>query len=113
MPWPDPVLFFCQHYRRDVSVGFDPWVDRDFAELSECKTFATEHRFCLETPGWRVLNFSRKILPDEEIKRQRARIMQTPVVRLEREYPFCEDLFNDDASFVDPQLPIRAKVSSL
>ena len=72
-----------------------------------------DQRLRLETPGWRVLNFSGNPLPDEEFERQRARIMRTPLARRDREYPFCEDLTTDDAGVVDPQLPILAQVSSL
>ena len=50
---------------------------------------------------------------DEEIERQRANIMRTPLVRRDREAPFCENLISDETSVVDLELPIPAKVSSL
>ena len=67
----------------------------------------------LETPGWIVLDFSGNPLPDEEVARQRVRIIRTPLVRLDLEYRFCEDFITDDAGVVDTQLPILAKDSSL
>ena len=72
-----------------------------------------DQRLRLEKTEWRVLDFSGNPLPDEEVERQRARIMRTPLVRRDREYPFCEDLITVDAGLVDPQLPILAKVSFL
>ena len=52
-------------------------------------------------------------MPDEEIEHERSRITRTPLVRSDREYPFCEDLVSDKTGVVDPQLPILVKVSSL
>ena len=72
-----------------------------------------DHRLHLETPGWRVLDFSGNPLPEEEVERQRARIMRTLLVGRDRENPFCEDLITGDAGVVNPQLPILAKGSSL
>ena len=72
-----------------------------------------DQRLHLETPGWRVLNFSENPLPNDQVDHQRAKIMQTPLVRRDRENQFCEDLLTDDAGVVGSQLPILAKVSSL
>ena len=71
-----------------------------------------DQRLRLKTPGWRVLVFSGNPQLDEEVERQRARIMWTPLVRRGRDYPFCKDLITDDAGIVDRKLPILAKVSS-
>ena len=106
-----PSQFDCQLCRRDVSV----LNHRSFEILrhyQRAQNFATEQRFRFETSGWRVLDFSGSPLPDE-VERQRARIMRTPLVRRDRDYLFRKDLITDDARVVDPQLPILAKVSSL
>ena len=67
----------------------------------------------METPGWRVLDFSGNPMSDEEIEHQRAKMMRQPPVRRDRQYPFCEDLISNETGVVDPQLHILAKVSSL
>ena len=50
---------------------------------------------------------------DEEIARQRDRILKGSVVVRDREYPFAEDLIADSSGTVDASLPGLAKVSSL
>ena len=50
---------------------------------------------------------------DEEIARQRDRILKGSVVVRDREYPFAEDLIADSSGTVDASLPVLAKVSSL
>ena len=77
------------------------------------KHFAMDRRLRIETPRWRVLDFSRNTLPVDEVKRSRFRIIWTPFVRRDREHPFCEDLIKDDAGVVDPHLPILTKVLCL
>ena len=72
-----------------------------------------EQQLCLETPGWRTLDFNGNPLPDEIVDQQRARITRTKLLRRDRVYPFCEDLITNDAGVVDPQLPILVTVSSL
>ena len=65
----------------------------------------------METPGWRVLNFEGNAMRDEEIARQRERILRGPQVVRDREYPFAEDLIADSSGTVDASLPVLAKVS--
>ena len=50
---------------------------------------------------------------DEEVARQRDRILRGPQVVRHREYPFAEDLIADSSGTVDASLPVLAKVSSL
>ena len=77
------------------------------------KHFATDQRLHLEIPGRIVLNLNGNLLPNNEVERQRARIMRTPLVRRDRDYPFCEYLITADAGVVDPQLSILAKILSV
>ena len=110
-PMAKPSHFHCQLCQRNVSV----LTQGSFEILRHyqgAKYFAIDQRLRLETSGRRVIDFSWNLLPGEKIERQRARIMQKRLVRRDREYPFCQDLITDDASVVDPQLPILTKVSS-
>ena len=74
---------------------------------------ARDQRLRLETPGWRVLDFDGNPLPEDELERQREKIMLAPLVVRDRGCPSREDLFPDASGNVDPQLPMLAKVSSL
>ena len=75
--------------------------------------FARDPRLRPETPGWRFLGFEGKPLTEDELERQRDRILRAPLAVRDREYPFCEDLIPDASRNTDPQLPVIAKVSSL
>ena len=111
-PVTKPGHFYCQLCRRDLSVlthGFFEILRHYQGE----KHFAMDQQLHLKTPGWRMLDFNRIPLSDDEVERQRARIIRTPVVRRDREYPLCEDLITDDAGVVDPQLPILVKILSV
>ena len=77
------------------------------------KHFPRDQRLRLETPGWRVLDFEGNVMRDEEVARQRERILRGPQVVRDREYPFAEDLTVDSSGTVDASLPVLAKVSSL
>ena len=77
------------------------------------RIFSRDQRLRLETPGWRVLDFDGNPLPEDELERQRDRIMLAPLVVRDREYPFREDLIPDASGNVDAQLPLLAKVSCL
>ena len=50
---------------------------------------------------------------EEEVERQRERILRAPPVVRDREYPFSEDLIVDISGSVDVSLPVLAKVSAL
>ena len=103
---------YCRMCRKDVSVlthgGYE--IIRHFQGH---RHFAREQRLRLETPGWRVLDFDGNPLPEDELERQREKIMLAPLVVRDREYPFREVLIPDASGNVDPQLPILAKVSCL
>ena len=61
--------------------------------------FVRDQRLRLETPGWRVLDSDGNPLPEDELQRQREKIMLAPLVVRDPEYPFREDL-NLDASML-------------
>ena len=100
--------FYCRLCRKDVSVlthgGYE--IIRHFQGH---RHFARDQRLRLETPGWRVLDFDGNPLPEDELERQREKIMLAPLVVRDREYPFREDLIPDASGNMDPQLPMLAK----
>ena len=104
--------FYCRLCRKDVSVltHGSPEVLRHFQGI---RHFARDQRLRHETPGWRVLGFDGKPLTEDELERQRDKILRAPLVVRDREYPFREDLIPDAPGNTDPQLPVLAKVSSL
>ena len=104
--------FYCQLCRKDVLVltHGSPEVLRHFQGI---RHFARDQRLRLETPGWRVLGFDGKPLTEDELERQRDKILRAPLVVRDREYPFRENLIPDASGNTDPQLPVLAKVSSL
>ena len=104
--------FYCRLCRKDVSVltyGSSK-VLRNFQGI---RHFAGDQRLRLETPGWRVLGFDGEPLTENELERQRNKILRAPLVVRDREYPFREDLIPDASGNSDPQLPVLAKISSL
>ena len=103
--------FYCRLCRKDVSVltHGSPEVLRHFQGI---RHFARDQRLRLETPGWRVLGFDGKPLTEDELERQRDKILRAPSVVGDREYPF-RDLIPDASGNTDPQLLVLAKVSSL
>ena len=104
--------FYCRLCRKDVSVltHGSPEVLRHFQGI---RHFARDQRLRLETPEWRVLGFDGKPLTEDELERQRDKILRAPLVVRDREYPFREDLIPDASGNTDSQLPVLAKVSSL
>ena len=104
--------FYCRVCRKDVSVlthgGYE--IIRHFQGHHH---FARDQRLRLETPGWRVLDFDGNPLPEDELERQREKIMLAPLVGRDRENPFREELIPDASGNMDPQLPMLAKVSCL
>ena len=77
------------------------------------KHFPLDERLRLETPGWHVLDFEANVMREEEVERQRERILRAPQVVRDREYPFPEDLIVDSSGSVNVSLPVLAKVSAL
>ena len=57
--------------------------------------------------------FDGKPLTEDELERQREKILRAPIVVRDREYPFRKDLIPEASGNTDPQLPVLAKVSSL
>ena len=104
--------FYCRLCRKDVSVltHGSPEVLRHFQGI---RNFPRDQQLRLETPGWRVLGFDGKPLTEDELERQRDKILRAPLVIRDREYPYREDLIPDASGNTDPQLPVLAKVSSL
>ena len=104
--------FYCRLCRKDVLVltHGSPEVLRHFQGI---RHFARDQRLRLETPGWRVLGFDGKPLTEDELERQRDKILRAPLVVRDREYPFREDLIPEASGNTDPQLPVLVKVSSL
>ena len=104
--------FHCRMWRKDVSVQTHVSTDvlRHFQGI---RHFARDQRPRLETPAWRLLGFDSKPLTEDELERQRKKILRVPLVVRDREYPFQEKLIPDASGNTAPQLPVLAKVSSL
>ena len=107
-----PSHFYCRLCRKDVSV-LTHGMHEILRHYQGTKQFPRDQRLRLETPGWRVLDFEGNVMRDEEVARQRDRILRGPQVVRDREYPFAEDLIADSSGTVDGSLPVLAKVSSL
>ena len=104
--------FYCQICQKDVSVL--TYGSSEVLRLFQgIRHFARDQRLRLETPGWRVLCFNGKPLTEDELERQREKILRAPLVVRDREYPFREDFVPDASGNTDPQIPLLAKVSSL
>ena len=105
-----PNRFYCRVCRKNVSV-----LTHEHHEVLRhfqgSRHFACDQRPRLETPGWRVLDFHGNPLNEVELERQREKMRKGPLVVADREHPFSEDLVTDEASVVDPQLPVLTKVS--
>ena len=95
--------FYCRVCRKDVSVltygGYE--IIRHFQGY---RCFARDQQLRLETPGWRVLVFDGNPLPEDELERQREKIMLAPLLVRDCEHHFREDLIPDASGNVDPQL---------
>ena len=104
--------FFCRLCRKDASV-LTHGMQEILRHYQGTKHFPRDQRLRLETPGWRVLDFEGNAMRDEEVARQRDRILRGPQVVRDREYPFAEDLIADGSGTVDASLPALPKVSSL
>ena len=107
-----PSHFYCRLCRKDVSV-LTHGMHEILRHYQGTKHFARDQRLRLETPGWRVLDLEGNAMREEEVARQRDRILRGPLVVRDREYPFAEDLIADNSGRVDASLPVLAKVSSL
>ena len=103
---------YCRMCRKDVSV-LTQGSSEVLRHFQGIRHFARDQRLRLETPGWRVLEFDGKPLTEDELERQREKMLLAPLVVRDREYPFREDLIPDASANTDPQLPVLVKVSSL
>ena len=103
--------FYCWLRQKDVSVltHGSSEVLRHFQEI---RHFARDQRLPLDTPGWRVLGFDGKPLTEDELERQRGKILRAALIVRDRDYPFREDLIPDASGNSDPQRPVLAKVPS-
>ena len=103
--------FYCRMRRKDVSKithGSSKFLRHFYVTL----LFLSDQRFRLESPGWRVFDFGSNLLTEDELERQRDKILQAALVVTDREYPFNEDLIPDASGSVELQLLILAKMSS-
>ena len=98
-----PSHFYCRLWRKDVSV-LTHGMHEILRHYQGTKHFPRDQRLRLETPGWRVLDFEGNAMRDEEVARQRDRILRGPQVVRDREYPFAEDLTADSSGTVDASL---------
>ena len=107
-----PSHFYCRVCRKNVSM-----LTHGHHELLRpfqgSRHFARDQRLCLETPGWRVLDFHRNPFGEDELDCQRQKIRRGPLVVRVREHPFAEDLITDEAGVADPHLSVLTKVSCL
>ena len=103
--------FYCRLCRKDVSV-LTHGSSEVSGYLQGIRHSARDQRLRLETPGWRVVGFDGKPLKEDELERQREKILRAPLVVRDREYPFREDLIPDASGNTHPQLLVLAKVSS-
>ena len=107
-----PCHFYCRICRKDVSV-MTHGVYEILRHYQGTKHFPRDQRLRLETPGWRGLDFEGNVMRDEEVERQRERILRAPQVVMDREHLFSEDLIVDRYGSVDVSLPVLAKISAL
>ena len=85
-----PSQFYCRLCRKDVSV-LTHGMHEILRHYQGTKHFPRDQRLRLDTPGWRVLDFEGNVMKDEEVARQRDRILKGPQVVRDREYPFAFD----------------------
>ena len=104
--------FYCCLCRKDVS-HMTHGVHKILRHYQGTKHFPRDQRLRLETPGWRVLDFEGNIVREDEVERQRERILRALQVVRDIENPFSGDLIVDSSSSVDVRLPVLAKVSAL
>ena len=103
-----PSQFYCRICRKDVSV-LTHGHQEIWWHFQGSKHFPRDQRLRLETPGWEVLDYEGNSMSPAEVERQREKIMGSPLVVRDREYPFSQDVI----AAVDPNLGLMAKVPSL
>ena len=102
----------CRIVRKNVSV-LTHGHHEILRHFQGSKHFPRDQHLRLETPGWEMLIYEATAMSPAEVERQREKIMRTPLVVRDREYPFSEDVIFDETGAVDPNLGNMAKVSSL
>ena len=107
-----PSHFYCRICCKDVSV---PTNGRQeiLRHFRGSKLFPRDQRLRLETLSWEVLDYDGNIMGPAEVERHQEKIMRAPLVVRDREYPFSEDVIVDETGAVDPNLGLKAKVSTL
>ena len=75
--------FYCRVCRKDVSVRTHGEYEI-IRHFQGHRHFSRDQRLRLGTPGWRVLDFDGNPLPEDELERQRDRIMLAPLVVRDR-----------------------------
>ena len=107
-----PGHFYCRVFRKKVSVFTHGHLEV-LRHFQASRHFARDQRLRLGTPGWRVLDFHANPLSEDELEWQMEKIKKGPLVVRDREHPLAEDLTTDEASVVEPQLPVLTKVACL
>ena len=107
-----PSHFYCRVCRKNVSV-LTYGHHEVLRHFQGSRHFARDLRLRLEKPGWRVLDFPGNPVSEDELEQHRAKIKNCPFVVRDRKHPFAEDLIDDEAGVVEPQLPVLTKVSGL
>ena len=106
---PRPVLLPNLLYRR---VCFDPWPRWGAPPFSRIKAIPRPQHLRLETPGWRVVDFEKNPMAEEEKVRQQERIWRAPLVVQEQKHPYADDIITDNSVAQERMLPVLAKVAS-
>ena len=104
--------FYRQICRKDVFVNTHA-VQEILRHFQGTQHFPRDQSLRLENPVWRVLGFEGNPMKEEEVERQRERIMKAPQLVRHREDPFSEDLIEDSSGAVDVSLFVLGKVSAL
>ena len=81
--------------------------------FQRAKHFARDQQLETGDIGWRVLDFEGKPVSENELERQRERILPDSLVIRDPEYPFADDQIADKSGAPDVTLPVLAKVLSL
>ena len=75
------------------------------------KHFPSDQRLRLETAGWEALDYDGNAMSPAEVERQREKIMRTPLVVRDRQYPFSKDVIVDETRAVEKNFGVMANVS--
>ena len=104
--------FYWWISRKDVTLVIH-WSSEILCHLRRFQHFSRDQRLQLETSRWRDLNFDGNPLSEGELEGQYDKIQRAPTVVRDRDSPFNEGLIPNASGYIDPQLPMLNKVSSL